>query len=591
MQINRSTIFTILITLIVGVLIGALFLGGSGGSSPALDGHEGEGHELTQNEAGQWTCSMHPQVRQSEAGACPFCGMDLIPVATNDDGDPTVLKMSNSAIQLANIQTSTIGEGALNGVIELSGKVRADERRVNTQTTHFAGRIERLYKDYEGQPVKKGDKLASLHSPELIAAQEELIEAKKLQKTNPVLLEAARKKLKYWKLTDAQIDVIEQASEPMRNFDILADYDGVITKKIVNTGIHLHEGGALMEITDLSGVWVVFEVYERDLAKVKLGDKIMFKARSLREEMEATISFIYPDVNPQTRVVEVRADVRNGNRLLKPDMFVDAELSVSSSQSLLVPKSAVLWTGKRSVVYIRNSEDLSFSMREIVLGESMGDHYVVESGLNVGDEVVTNGAFTLDAEAQLQGKISMMSPAKGSGNVVSPESPFIEVELSDFQDFREEVTPAFQEQLSALFSAYIQLKDQMVEGEGGKIRKAGVLVKDALEKVDMTLAKGAAHVHWMQVLKPMETSLSLITTSGNRDLQRLQFINLSKALINAVQSFGTSFESPLYIQFCPMANNDKGATWISTSEEIINPYFGDVMLNCGNVEDIIMNVQ
>lgn len=590
MQINRSTIFTILITLIVGVLIGALFLGGSGGS-PALDGHEGEGHELTQNEAGEWTCSMHPQVRQSEAGSCPFCGMDLIPVATNEDGDPTVLKMSNSAVQLANIQTSTIGQGALNGIIELSGKVRADERRINTQTTHFAGRIERLYKDYEGQPVRKGDKLASLYSPELIAAQEELIEAKKLRKTNPVLLEAARKKLKYWKLTDTQIDVIEQASEPMRNFDILADYDGVITKKIVNTGNHLLEGGALMEITDLSSVWVAFEVYERDLAKVKLGDKIMFKARSLREEMEATISFIYPDVNPQTRVVEVRADVRNGNRLLKPDMFVDAELSVSSSQSLLVPKSAVLWTGKRSVVYVHDSEDLSFSMREIVLGEAMGNHYVVESGLSAGDEVVTNGAFTLDAEAQLQGKISMMSPAREGSNAEGPESPFSEVELPAFQDFRDKVTPGFQEQLSALSSAYIQLKNQMVEGEGGKIREAGVLVKDALEKVDMTLAKGAAHVHWMEVLKPMETSLSLITTSGDRDLQRLQFINLSKALINAVQSFGTSFESPLYIQFCPMANNDKGATWISTSEEIINPYFGDVMLNCGNVEDIIMNMQ
>lgn len=582
MKKSVSKILTMVVPLIVGIALGAVFLGGS----PAEGEHE---HELAED--GTWTCSMHPQVRQSEPGACPFCGMDLIPATNGGDEDPAVLKMSNAAIELANIQTSVVGSGQVAGALRLNGRIKEDERRVNMQTTHFGGRIEVLYKNYVGEFIKKGEKVASLYSPELLAAQEELIEAKKLEKSNPVLLEAARKKLNYWKLTEAQIKEIEASEAPMRNFDLLAGFDGVVTKKLVNAGDHLHEGGGLLEITDLSKVWVIFEVYERDLSRVQLGDEIEFTTRGVRGSQKARVSFISPEVNAQRRVVEVRADVGNPNGLLKPDMFVDGSLIMNSGETLLVPKSAVLWTGKRSIVYVKLPEGQGFELRNVTLGEPTGDTYVIEEGLVAGDEVVTNGAFTLDAEAQLRGKISMMNPAEGGANGNGPEAPFTEVELPPFQDFRNNVQPAFQEQLASLSGTYIRLKDQMVEGNGSNIRKTGVEVKKALDAMDMSLTKGAGHIHWMAMLEPMQQSVEAIITSSDRDFQRLQFINLSKALINAVQSFGTSLESPLYIQFCPMANNDKGATWISTSEEIINPYFGEVMLNCGNVEDILMNEQ
>lgn len=580
MKKGVSKILTMAVPLVIGVALGAIFLGGSPGEEP----HE---HELAAD--GTWTCSMHPQVRQSEPGACPFCGMDLIPATSDAEEDLAVLKMSNAAIELANIQTSVVGSESTEGALKLNGKIKADERRVNTQTTHFGGRIEALYKNYAGEAIRKGEKVASLYSPELLAAQEELIEAKKLEQSNPVLLEAARKKLNYWKLTAAQIKKIEESEAPMRNFDLLAGFDGVVTKKLVNTGDHLHEGEGLLEITDLSKLWVVFELYERDLPKVQVGDEISFTARGVRGSQKASISFISPEVNPQSRVVEVRADVSNRGGYLKPDMFVEGNLTMDAGEALLVPKSAVLWTGKRSIVYVKLPGDQSFELRNVVLGESLGDAYVIEEGLASGEEVVTNGAFTLDAEAQLRGKISMMNPAGTVDKTDGPESPFSEVVLPEFQDYRADVQPAFQQQLTSLSAAYIKLKDMMVEGKGGNIRKEGVAVKKALEAVDMSLTSGAGHTHWMSMLPPMQESLEVITTSGDRDLQRLQFINLSKALINAVQSFGTSMENPLYVQFCPMANNDKGATWISTSEEIINPYFGDVMLNCGNVEDILMN--
>ncbi len=585
MELNKKTIIVMALTLGLGITIGALFLGGGTSTAPNLTDHSGHAHELTAE--GLWTCSMHPQVRQSEPGSCPFCGMDLIPVANLGDEDPAALKMSKAAVQLANIQTTRVGYSSTASGLLLNGKVAVDERRVNTQTTHFGGRVEVLYKDYLGQSVRKGQKVASLYSPELLAAQEELIEAKKIEATNPVLIEAARKKLRYWKLTRQQIEAIEKSNEPMRNFDLLADFNGVVTQKMVNTGDHLHEGGGLLQITDLSRVWVIFEVYEKAIARVKLNDVIQFSSPGLSREIEASISFISPEVDPITRIVKVRAEVNNPKGELKPDMVVKARLNSSRKESLQVPKSAVLWTGKRSIVYVQNGNQPEFELREFVLGQATGDHYEILEGLEEGERVVTNGAFTIDAEAQLRGKTSMMNPAI---LIENPENAvFEEVQLPGASDMRGMVQAPFQDQLMDFSMEYLKLKDLMVEGNGTEIRKSAVLVKEKLKGIDGALTSGEASGHWDLLLSPMTESLALITTTGDRDAQRLQFINLSKALINAIESFGSGFESPLYIQYCPMANNDKGATWISSEEEIINPYFGDQMLHCGNVENVISN--
>ncbi|MBO6494690.1 MAG: efflux RND transporter periplasmic adaptor subunit [Roseivirga sp.] len=585
MQLDKKTIYTVLGTLVIGLALGAILFGGNSTENQAESLSAEHSHE--HNEAGLWTCSMHPQVRQEEPGSCPFCGMDLIPVAdAAQDDNPRVLKMSNSAIALANIQTQTAGSLNADATLVLNGRIKADQRLVQSQTTHFPGRIEKLYKDFEGEYVRKGERVASIYSPELVAAQNELLEAKKLSNTNPTLLEAARRKLKYWKVTDEQIKQIEESGEVMQNFDLLSNYNGVITKKLANNGAHLMQGQTLYQIADLSTVWAVFEVYEKDLSKVKIGDKIQFKPNGSPTVYESTVSFISPSVEANSRIIEVRADVRNRNEILKPDMFIKAQLSTSQNADLVIPRSAVLWTGKRSVTYVKSDDENSFELREVELGEAIGNNYHVLSGLSAGEEVVTNGAFTLDAESQLKGKISMMTP---SSNNKSPETGFKEVEIPQVYDFKSSTSKAFQNQLNAVAKAYIPLKDAMVEGNAQPIRDQAEKVKASLSKVDMSLVQGDAHIHWMALLTPMEESLEKINNSDDRDEQRLQFINLSKALINALDSFGNSGENMLYVQYCPMANDDKGATWVSMDEEIINPYFGDMMLHCGNVEYTIEN--
>lgn len=582
MQLDKKTIGIVLGTLVVGLVLGAILFGGS--SSETTEGTLAAEHE--HNETGLWTCSMHPQVRQTEPGSCPFCGMDLIPVSdAGSDNSPRALKMSNAAMALANIQTSVVGSTSADASLLLNGRIKADQRLVQSQTTHFPGRIEVLYKDFEGEYVRKGEKVASIYSPELVAAQNELLEAKKLADTNPTLLEAARQKLKYWKVTDEQIKQIEASGEVMQNFDLLSSYNGVITKKLANNGAHLVQGQALYQIADLSNIWAVFEVYEKDIAKVKVGDNIQFRPNGSSKVYESKVSFISPSVEANSRIVEVRADVRNVNDQLKPDMFIKAQLNSAGSTSLTIPRSAVLWTGKRSVVYVKNPEEQSFELREVELGQSYDNSYEVVSGLSAGEEVVTNGAFTLDAEAQLKGKISMMNPVATEND---PEG-FQEVQLPEVIDFKSGASKEFQNQLNVLATAYIPLKDAMVEGSARPIRDQAEKVSAALSKVQMELLKGDAHMHWMALLSPMEEGLKNINDSDDRDEQRLQFINLSKALINALESFGNSGENMLYVQFCPMANDDKGATWVSLDEEIINPYFGDMMLHCGNVEYTIEN--
>ncbi|MFY0593944.1 efflux RND transporter periplasmic adaptor subunit [Roseivirga sp.] len=579
MKFNKSILLTIGVALVVGAAVGALLFGNK---APQTQ-EESHQHEVDEN--GLWTCSMHPQVRQPESGSCPFCGMDLIPLANGDSGDPTILKMSNAAMQLANIETAIIGSSEKTTPIRLNGKIKVDDRLVNLQTTHFEGRVEELYKGFEGDVVTKGEKVASIYSPELVTAQEELIAAKKLADTNPVLLEAARKKLHHWKLSMDQIMEIEKSNEPLRNFDLLSDYTGVVTKKVVNNGTHLHEGGGLVEITDLTSLWAVFEVYERDLNNISLGQKVSFKTSRDNEQYAGVVSFISPNVDPNTRVVEVRADVRNRGLKLKPDMFIETSISPNSVSALVVPKSAVLWTGKRSIVYVKIPNESSFQLREVVLGDAIGNAYLIEEGLKAGDEVVTNGAFTLDAESQLKGNNSMMNPLSPT---VAPEKViFEEIDLPEPKDLSDKAGAIFQEQIGALSIEYIALKDAMVAGDGSTIRKIGVSVRNALNRVESPSQNEEVNAYWGSLKEPMRQSLELIAKTGDRDAQRLEFINLSKALINALKAFGTSSESPFYVQYCPMANNNTGATWISREEEIINPYFGDVMLNCGNVEEVI----
>ena len=577
---------TYIALLAAGLLLGYLFFGGAENidSDPALT-TSATGNEI-------WTCSMDPQVRQPEPGDCPICGMDLIPASSMVNDDPTVLEMTEAAVALANIQTTVIGatgdptaETDPSPAHRLSGRIVADERRTSTAVSDVAGRIEKLYVSFTGESVRAGQQLADLYAPELISAQRELLEALRLAELSPELLEAARNKLRYLRIDETLIRQIEESGTLRETFPIYASESGVVAERFVSTGDYVRAGEPLFELIDLSKLWVELDAYETDLARLGRGNRIEFTTPAVPgRSFAATIDFVDPLIDPATRTATLRAEVSNPGGRLKPDMLVTAAIYPRRAQPkagaeavLLVPKSAVLWTGKRSVVYTKIS-DLSvptYQFQEVELGEATGDQYLVVDGLEAGDEVVTNGNFSLDAAAQLNNQASMMNRNVRIRGAAEPEPVSV--------DFTATTPPAFQQQLASLTQAYLPLKTALVASDAEAARAATTDFSAALKNVEMTLLTGEGHDYWMQQQSALRDHTDLLRAATDLEKIRQQFEYLSTALIGAVAAFGLG-DATLYVQHCPMAFGNTGADWLAAEEDILNPYFGDAMLTCGYVK-------
>ncbi|MCK5400395.1 MAG: efflux RND transporter periplasmic adaptor subunit [Flavobacteriaceae bacterium] len=394
--------------LVIGLILGWLLFGN-------LSNNEtNHTEEVSTNQ--MWTCSMHPQIMQPEFGDCPICGMDLIPVEVEADGlAADQFKLTKNAMALANIQTSIVASSKVeNNAIKLSGKIVENENNMAVQTAHFSGRIEKLYISSVGEKINRGQLLALIYSPELVTAQSELFTALTVKESQPKLYSAIRKKLSLWKLSEEQINNIEASKKPIINFPVYANVSGIVSIKMVEEGNHVMEGAPLLKISDLSTVWANFDVYENQIDLFKKGQEILITTNAYpNKEFKAKVTFIDPILDTKTRTVKLRAVLDNKNDVFKPGMFVEGKIeriASSKEQALIIPSTAVLWTGERSVVYLKsNPNEPVFEMREVTLGNKIGKNYEVLKGLNNGDEIVTNGTFTVDAAAQLQGKKSMMN--------------------------------------------------------------------------------------------------------------------------------------------------------------------------------------
>jgi Cu(I)/Ag(I) efflux system membrane fusion protein len=407
---NKYIIYALI--LIIGIIAGRFFFGSSSGE------HHDHDH-VHASEDQVWTCSMHPQIRSEKPGKCPLCAMDLIPVRSSG-GDhesvhPDAIQLSEEAIALANVQTTVVSKSNPVKEIQLYGSIQADETKLQSQTSHVSGRIESMKVSFTGESIQKGQTIALVYSPELMNAQQELLEALKISPQQDALIQAAKEKLKFWKLTDEQIEAIISTKQANPVVAIQSNTSGVVMQKNVNSGDYVEKGNVLLDIADLSTVWAMFEAYEEDLAFLKKGNKVDFTIASVPgKKFSGQITFIDEVLNPESRTAKLRVSVANGQRLLKPGMYASASIQAAlpvAKQAIVIPGSAVLWTGKRSIVYVQeeDTETPAFMLREVVLGPSLGSSYVVMSGLLEGERIVTNGTFTIDASAQLEGKRSMMN--------------------------------------------------------------------------------------------------------------------------------------------------------------------------------------
>ncbi|WP_296620097.1 efflux RND transporter periplasmic adaptor subunit [Marivirga sp.] len=564
MKTNYKNILKIIGVLALGIVLGWLLFGGSPSEEKDEHTHAEADEDIT------WTCSMHPQIKRNEPGNCPICGMDLIPMdGMGDELDPNSFQMSENAMKLANIQTVIVGKGEMGRKIRLTGKVKMDERNSYTQSTHIPGRIEQLRINFTGEKVRKGQNLASIYSPELVTAQEELLQAQSMKDAQPELLEAAIEKLKRWKIGQSQIDKILENGKALETFPIQADISGVVTEKMVELGDYVERGMPIYEISDLSKVWILFDLYEEELKWVKEGTQIEYSVNGLPgQTFQGAISFIDPLLNAQTRVASARVEVSNKDGILKPEMFVTGVVEAKQNmdrEAIVIPKSAVLWTGKRSVIYLK--ENGNFIMREVTLGAALGESYVIKSGLEVGEEIVSNGTFTLDAAVQLSGRPSMMNKDRETDE---------EIEISD----------GAKSELGSIYNTYFELKDALTKDDFQTAMAKAKEFKLAIGKIDMKAFQGDAHEKWMEYHGKIRKVLEHIHHHDNIEDLRKNFIALSDWMILVTETFQPISET-LYLQHCPMADNDKGADWLSREESIVNPYFGKSMLSCGEVTKTI----
>lgn len=569
----------IILAMLGGLALGYLLFGSGSETDSTEHQHE---TPIATTDPEVWTCSMHPQIRQPEPGICPICEMDLIPLDQNLSDDPLVLKMTEQSVALARIATTEVGAATATGdTLVLNGKIKTDERRSASQTAHVPGRIEQLFVTFTGERVRAGQKLATIYSPELVTTQKELLEGLRLATTNMDMAEASRNKLRNWKINEETIQQIQSTGEIINHITLYADRAGVVLDKRVSVGDYVTQGEALFTLADLGRLWVLFDAYEEDLAHLKVGDRVIFTTPSLPgREFTANIAFIDPLLDAGTRVAAARAEINNPGGVLKPEMFVRGAIALRRSGAateLTVPKTAVLWTGERSVVYVEmpNTDIPSYEYRQVTLGDRIGDQYLIHDGLQAGERVVTNGAFAIDAAAQLNNQASMMNREvriEGREMVMGTDTP-------DFQATTPEV---FQQQLGDLAVAYLAIKDAFVNTDAAEAAVAATTFISKLDEVEMSLLSGSAHDYWMQQLNALKSHAGNMAAMEEVEAQRQQFDFLSQAMIHSIKAFGAAGEA-LYLQHCPMAFNNEGADWISDEEAIRNPYFGDKMMKCGSV--------
>ncbi len=652
----------LIIIVVIAFALGLLLRGGGGSQAP--DGHEYAGDAAATAEI--WTCSMHPQIRNPGPGSCPLCGMDLIPVIEDTAGGAIgdrELKLSPLAEKLAEIRTVPATRRFVDAELRLVGRIAYDETRIKRISAWVPGRLDRLYVDYTGTRVAKGDHLVELYSPELISAQEELIQALTVEsglsagasaaskRSVGATVRAAREKLALLGFEAAQILELEKRGSPADHVTIYAPVGGIVIHKNAVQGSYVSTGSPIYTIADLSKVWVMLDAYESDLPWLRYGQTVEFKTDAHPgKSFDGQVVFIDPILDEKTRTVKVRVNVDNEAGMLKPGMFVRSKLfaklaeggevmgeslvgkwigpmhpeivkdgpgdcdicgmPLASAESLgyvktaegaagpplVIPASAPLITGTRSVVYVKDPERPGiYEGREVTLGVRAGDFYLVSEGLAEGEEVVVSGNFKIDSALQILAKPSMMSPDggvpvsghAGHGDVGGGHAGGMEAPAEE--SFAPQQAPAaFMDQLEAVYDAYFDLHYYLSEDDQIGVKKAVGTMELALRGVDMSLLEHESHMVWMKLLGRIDSSRAGVAAGDDIALSRVAFEPLSNAFTTLAETFGRAGDKTVLLYHCPMAFGNKGADWLQEEKGTANPYFGASMYKCGIMKGDLM---
>lgn len=572
--------------------------------------------------AQEWTCSMHPQIRRNAPGKCPICFMDLIPIAAgktdggHDSDLPDRIRLSPEEEKLAGVQVVPVIRRFADVTIELPGKVGFDETSMAYITARVPGRIDRLFVNYTGIPVRRGDHMADYYSPDLLVAQHELLLAYRSgpdRVTSDSMLASVKKKLELWGMTPKNIEDVLKNGRASDNMTLYAPISGIVVEKNAVEGKYFQTGDRLFTLADLNTVWIMLDAFEHDLSRLRYGQNVTFVTEAWPgETFTGRIAFISPVLDSMTRTAAVRINAANPKGLLKPGMIVTARVkarinaagqvidenlrgkwicpmhpevlkekpgrcpicgmallrteamgyagAVAEKQDapLLIPASAPLITGKRAIVYVSTAPGI-YQGREITLGPRASDYYIVKNGLREDELVVVNGAFRIDSEMQLRAKHSMMSP-----ETATPPPP-----PAKSMSHHAENKPSPNTALLPLYRQYFAIRQ--------------ALSKDDLPTATAAAGKAATMLPELKIgnSSDLQTILKQLSNAPTAVTAREQFANLTAVIADLFARSGTGGLKVYRFQ-CPMAFDNKGAEWFQESDDLGNPYFGQAMLRCGS---------
>ena len=627
-----KTFILLVVTFLAGYFFHALLK-----QSSSDQEHIQSGQQTAEQAPTWWTCSMHPHIRLPKPGICPLCPMDLIPVVTQDGvvGERQIA-FSQEALKLMEVQTSPVERKFVEAEIRMVGKVDYDETRVKNITAWVPGRIDRLYVDFTGITVNKGDHMVDLYSPELISAQAELLQALKavgsikdntsdlMKRTTLAMLEASRDKLRLLGLARAQIDKIESAGQPVTHITVYSPIGGIVINKHATEGMYVNTGTPIYTLADLSRLWVKLDAYESDLPWIRYGQEVEFSTEAYPGQVfKAKISFRDPILNAKTRTVKVRLNVDNSDGKLKPGMFVRGVLRAKVAQggAAMAPELAGKWICPMHPSVVKDQPGTcDICEMDLVTTESLfatvnepnkpplvipataplitGKRAVVYVRIPNADKPTFEGRevvlgpraadYYLVREGLAEGEIVVTNGnfKIDSALQIQAKPSMMSAESSQKYEIFE-VPDEYRRQLWGVVEKYLLLHEALASDDKDSAARAASETLEALSAVEMSLVSGNAHNAWMDNSMKMKTALDKIKEVEGIEQMRVGFEGLSNELIAVVGQFGVYPDKTLYKINCPMAFNNKGADWLQMDEDIRNPYFGASMYKCGQVIEVI----
>lgn len=514
--------------------------------------------------------AMHPWIKSAKPGRCTICGMELTPVYPGDkgfdeSGGEDIIALSETQIRVTNVATQEVALRDLGQTLQVAGTIDDNASTHRIVSAYVDARIDKLFANYMGAPVVEGEPLIQIYSPSLLQAEREY------RRLSGDLKHAAALRLKQMGLTHQQILEVENKSDQDLHSMILAPLTGTVVSREVYEGQYVKEGQTMLQLSDFSTMWFLFDAYEPDLPLIKVGQKIDITLPSQPgKTFPGTVTFIDPNFNETTRTTQIRVELPNpeinGRRELLHKVYAEGTLKIDDSPVLTVPRSAVIQTSPQAVVYVDRGEG-AYQQVPVKLGRRGNQYLEILSGVSAGEKVVTNGTLLIDGQAEMNSSYS-----SSTDEVEKNESPTVNLNpeqtaaISDFLTTADTMSAALADDDLAAFN----------KASEPAMMKAGSLIEtlssSSIPKEDLDALDSSRHFHGFEDLKAA----------------RAAYLKFSMAVQKILQPLRKSPDFPAMKIFeCPMADQavdgaDKKGRWLQTGDrQIANPYFGDEMLRCG----------